>query len=531
MAERKTFVRRASGLVREVSAVDVLAYNMFIISLGYALFMFFYWVLYPGASLEWSIILTIVVSIVQGLVYALLASAYPRSGGDYVYMTRILHPALGFVMSWNFWIWMVFYVGLQSGMIGFQGLAPTLGGIGFITGDANLISLGQWAGTSNAYFMIGTAAIIIYALLLISGMKNYFNFQKVLFVIAMASTIVMMVLLATTSHETFVARFNALAKPYSHVDDTYSATIQTAVAEGFTPGAPISLLETVFFFVWPWLAIGYCMLSASYSGEVKSVKKSQIFGMLGSAIITGFLFILLAFLGGRVFGYNFIGAMGYLQFNDPAALLIPVTPWYNLWTALLTDNVALSSFILVGWFSWFLVLAVAAFLFTTRTSFAWAMDGMLPNAFSYVSERFRTPVNTIILSAVGAVIFLAGIAYTTWLGVLSGTLGIGLVWFLASVAAMIFPFRRRDFYKKSGINWEIAGVPVISILGLLNAITNGVAIYIMLFDWRAFANSPTSEELVGAFLVVGVIIFYVMKYVRKKQGVDVNLIFQEIPVE
>lgn len=531
MTQPKTFVRRASGLVREVSAIDVLAYNMFIISLGYSLFMFFYWVLYPGASLEWSIILTIVVSIFQGLVYALLAAAYPRSGGDYVYMTRILHPALGFVMSWNFWIWMVFYVGLQSGMIGFQGLAPMLGGIGFVTGDATLISLGQWAGTPNAYFMIGTGAIIVYALLLISGMRNYFNFQKVLFAIAIASTAVMMILLATTSHETFVARFNALAKPYSNLEDTYSATIQTAVGKGFTASAPTSWIETVFFFVWPWLAIGYCMLSASYSGEVKSVKKSQIFGMLGSAIITGIIFILLAFLGGRVFGYDFMGATAYLQFNDPAALLIPVTPWYNLWTALLTDNVAISSFMMVGWFTWFLVLAVAAFLFTTRTSFAWAMDGMLPNAFSYVNERYRTPVNTILLSAVGAILFLAGIAYTSWLGVLSGTLGIGFVWFLASIAAIIFPFRRREFYKKSGINWEIAGVPVISILGVFNAITNAVAIYIMLFDWRAFANSTTSEELVVAFLIVGVVIFYVMKYVRKKQGVDVNLIFREIPVE
>lgn len=114
---------------------------------------------------------------------------------------------------------------------------------------------------------------------------------------------------------------------------------------------------------------------------------------------------------------------------------------------------------------------------------------------------------------------------------LSGTLGIGFVWFLASIAAIIFPYRRREFYKKSGITWEIAGVPVISILGVLNAITNAVAIYIMLFDWRAFANSTTSEELVVAFLIVGVVIFYVMKYVRKKQGIDVNLIFREIPVE
>ena len=531
MTEAKPFIRKASGLVREVSLFDVFAYNIFIISLGYSVYMFFYWILYPGASIELSIVITTIVAIFQGLTYALLASAYPRSGGDYVYISRILHPTLGFVMSFNFYIWMIFYVGLQHGMISYQGLGPMLSGIGFVTNNPDLISMGQWVGTPSTYFMIGTIVIILYALLLISGMKNFFNFQKILFVIAMVSAVVMLVLMATTSHETFVARFNALAQPYSGVPDTYDLTIKTAVEKGFTPNAPFSLLETGYFFVWPWLAIGYCMLSASYSGEVKSVKKSQIFGMVGSAVITAILFLLLGILGGGVFGYDFLGASGYLMFNDPASLPMPIAPWYNVFTALLTDNPALSAFILFGWFTWFLMLALAAFLFTTRTSFAWAMDGMLPSAFSYVSERFRTPVNTIILSAVGGIIFLAGIAFTTWLGVLSGTLGIGLVWLFASIAAVVFPWRRREFYKRSGIDWELGGVPVISIIGIINVVTNLVAIYIMIADWRAFANSPTSIAMVVGFLVVGLALFYVMKYVRKRQGVDVDLTFREIPVE
>jgi hypothetical protein len=53
----------------------------------------------------------------------------------------------------------------------------------------------------------------------------------------------------------------------------------------------------------------------------------------------------------------------------------------------------------------------------------------------------------------------------------------------------------------------------------------------MIADWRAFANSPTSVALVIGFLVVGSVLFYVMKYFRKSQGVDVDLTFREIPVE
>jgi amino acid transporter len=159
------------------------------------------------------------------------------------------------------------------------------------------------------------------------------------------------------------------------------------------------------------------------------------------------------------------------------------------------------------------------------------MDGLLPNAFKYVSERYRTPINTIILSGIGGILFAAGIEYTTWLGVLSGALGIAFAFLFTSVAALVFPFRKRDFYKRSGVAWEVAGVPLISIVGGLNVIALLMAIYIMIVDPRAFANSPTSLTLVALFLLAGLALFYVMKYVRKRQGVDVNLIFREIPVE
>jgi amino acid transporter len=188
-------VRKASGLVREVSGFDVLAYNMFMISIGYTLFIVLYWISYPGASLELAIVITTFVSVFQGLTYALLATVYPRSGGDYVYITRIIHPTLGFVMSWNFFVWMLFYLGLNAGMLGFQGLAPMLAGIGFVTNQPNLISAAQWAGTPSAYFMIGIVSIVFYGILLASGMKNYFTFQKIVFVIALASAVVTIVLL------------------------------------------------------------------------------------------------------------------------------------------------------------------------------------------------------------------------------------------------------------------------------------------------------------------------------------------------
>ena len=39
-------------------------------------------------------------SLIGALCYAELASTYPRSGGDYVYLTRAYGPAVGFLFGW-----------------------------------------------------------------------------------------------------------------------------------------------------------------------------------------------------------------------------------------------------------------------------------------------------------------------------------------------------------------------------------------------------------------------------------------------
>src|SRR5438876_2452849 len=40
-------------------------------------------------------------SLAGALCYAELASTYPRSGGDYVYLTRAYGPSIGFLFGWS----------------------------------------------------------------------------------------------------------------------------------------------------------------------------------------------------------------------------------------------------------------------------------------------------------------------------------------------------------------------------------------------------------------------------------------------
>src|SRR2546429_4845468 len=95
-AQVQVFTRRASGLVRVMSPYSAFAYN--VLNIG----VIFPWVyittiaLYPNANVWLGIIITGLFTAFLAVVYAGLASAMPRTGGDYVFQSRTLRPWFGF---------------------------------------------------------------------------------------------------------------------------------------------------------------------------------------------------------------------------------------------------------------------------------------------------------------------------------------------------------------------------------------------------------------------------------------------------
>src|SRR2546427_9439771 len=137
-----TFVRKAPGLVRTAGPLDVLAYNINFISIGLLLtFMFLFMPsLYPGVNMYLSMLIAIIITVPTGLVYGFLSASMPRSGGDYVYVSRILGPALGTMANWNITIWWFFYGGVPSAFFLGYGFSPMLGVFGVYTGTTPLLA-------------------------------------------------------------------------------------------------------------------------------------------------------------------------------------------------------------------------------------------------------------------------------------------------------------------------------------------------------------------------------------------------------
>ena len=125
LAERpRLYTRRSSGLVREMSGTAALMGSVCIVNLPIAaVTLMLLPFAFPGASMPLSVLLSFVPATILGGVYILFGIMMPRSGGDYVFNGRALHPAVGFAANFNFVVWNLLFAGIESVVVS-PGRAP-----------------------------------------------------------------------------------------------------------------------------------------------------------------------------------------------------------------------------------------------------------------------------------------------------------------------------------------------------------------------------------------------------------------------
>ena len=101
---QELFVRRSTGLVREASAIDAAIFNaVFSAPVGATLAwgVFFALAVFPGSDLVTATLIAFVLNIPVLIMMSLLAASMPRTGGDYVWVSRILSPPLAVVSNFD----------------------------------------------------------------------------------------------------------------------------------------------------------------------------------------------------------------------------------------------------------------------------------------------------------------------------------------------------------------------------------------------------------------------------------------------
>jgi len=533
--EEKVFARKASGLVRGLSFLD--AFGVGFMNQGLTPSM---WVMislglgvYTGGNL---IIATLLSAVLCGigfsLVWGILGGSMPRSGGEYIYNSRIIHPIIGIAESFgNAFVWIMWiYV-----------LAPW-------TIDPGLVMLFQFLGMPEvaesltqpiALFLIATLINIVGLLFVVFGVKVFAKVQKAIMVLAMLGTTVILLVFTFTSHEAFVQAWNGLAGQYGSLDyNAFLTAVKAAAQEaGDVIPATWNWFDTLGVMVaGSWLfAYSYCI--TFIAGEVKRPDKTIILANLSAILVPAFFMLWLAIVLYRTVGFEFLTATAWLDNMGTEAIAGYTLPWSSHFVGLaatINQNAILVflmalSFILFS--LWWVALSYLAF---PRILFAWGMDRMGPKWFADVDYRWASPVKNHILCFILAEMGIA--LYAFWQNPMTGLSVTGLeivsVFGVTAVAAAIFPFTKkaRHIWESSPYRrWQILNIPAVTIGGVVNLIYLAILFYF-------FIVMPDLEGLaIGSLILyaivwgLGILWYFYWKQRNKQVGVDVSMTFGELP--
>jgi len=552
------FVRKATGLVRSWSVFDAFIYALFsinLITLGLYIFSQMY---YFEGGLVPALILSAAFIFFEVIVYAGMIAVMPRSGGDYVWQSRILGGGIGFVLAvtgWWFILWL--WVPLYGDMLRHMVLVPMLGILG-------APDLAIWfAAQDSGLFVSSLITLAVVSIYVALGMKTYARIQRVCFYGGMAGLLIVIGLLLGGKPESFRSGLEANS---ATLFGTSSGVIEKTVELGTAAGAstPLSggtigvifltLPFLVFFNLWPnWGATLY--------GEVRGATdfKRNVAGMgwaLGATTVLGIILLLAI---SRAIGWDF-----YMQANGAwwnftwgyttDAPALPFWPYPTLIAAFLTTNRVLQFAIVLlmslWWFGW----SGTVFLSSTRVIFAAAFDRLLPERVAEVDQRTGTPLYALALMVIPSIIVSYLYAYRVGVNpdgtggfrslTLDSTLVIAITYLGTTIAAILLPHRKPALYKASPIaKYTVLGIPLIVVAGVIF----GGFLAFLLVEWLldpwlnpAFAPAgmygislanKTSVLYMGAMYLLALMIYYGFRAYRKREGIDLDKVHAEIPVE
>ena len=530
----RVFLRKASGLIKTASNTDVFIYDIGLVSIGLGLgfILFFGPAVYLGGNLFVATVLAGAAMLLVGLGMVTWSVTIPRSGGVYNYGTRSMWPPLAFTLSFvevSAWL---FYGSFGAWYLTKLGIAPAFTAWGILSGNSRIEGYGTDLAGNWPTFLIAAGALTIGAIILASGMRRFFLSQKIMFTIAVGGTIVFLLTLLTTSHSEFVANVNRhMGDRLGSGGDAYGGAIKAARDAGWTD-AGFDLKQTILLANWAFLPLIGAAFSISIGGEIKQVTRGQTLGILGAIGGAVTVWLVSFALVYRTVGSEFLGAITYGTLNGVKGATAPVDPYITLLTGLGSGSVALTLLIALGFIAWIWLWIPTQILYPTRAIVAWALDRVAPDVMGTVNERTHTPIPAIAFALAGGITFVAFLTFTSFFQLVIFIEVAVLAWAIVLLAGVFFPYRRPDIYNKSPIsNMRILGLPVMTVACALGSAAAFFFFFDLFFDSFAAGHSRHSLSVLIGWFVGAFVLFWVMKLLRRRQGVDVDLAFKEIPVE
>ena len=526
----KGFTREATGLVRSISTLDSLGMGLAAFGLvGPLVFYFDFMSSFPNDNPLTAVVIASLVTTIQTLAWAMLATAFPRSGGDYTFNTRIIHPTIGLMVDMLIVFTTPEAFALQtissiipfSDMLIYEGLA---------TNNPSLTAAGNFLVNPTVEFIVTTALLIVVLVLLVTKTSIYFRAQTLFNLAAIFAVLVIVALCLTTPNSVYKTEFTR----FFHVD--YNSVITAASKAGLSVpvvwGTLPTLIGTSYLLyylrtVWPTYV----------AGEIRNARKSLYVCLLGGQIIGELLMLAVGVVSIGTFGRTFMTSVAVLAYRGhPPFHITPFGSVLDLAAPLFGNPILLAIIFTV------IVLAnfstgTLALLAISRKLFAWSFDRLIPSKFSEVSPRFGVPIypsiTICLIAEVYTVLFVYGhliFFIINGVGVIKAALSLGI----GCLSAVLFPLRKNLFeLAPPFVRKKIGSVPIISVIGLF-AFLGIVGLLLFGQIIPAFESGLNAAKVAVTFILffAGLPFYYFVKRHRMRtEGIDLGLVYSQIPPE
>jgi amino acid transporter len=529
----RLFTRKATGLVREAKTSDALIYNLLWSSVG--LTFAFYWLFYgfyPGASPYVSLLVAAGLGLPGAFIYAMLTQVMPRTGGDYVFNSRSLHPAIGFAGNFSYCFWLAIVIGVYTTYFAGYGVSAWGRMMAGFTGNRGWLSFGDWFSTGWGLFITGTVMLLIAAgLFILGGTRLFFRIQAIGFMLFVTGAFVLPILIGLfQSKSGFLTNFNEYAANLG-VNNATDALAESARDAGFA-NSGFSLTTSIKSVSIFWFIFGFIFSSTYFAGEIRTSRGTHLRSMPGALLIAVITLLILtpAFL--KIADYTFNGRLG---FADPASYgFAGGAPAYPELMAIASGSPLLGTIMIAGFAVGLILWLPQTLLLVSRSMFAWSFDLIMPEKLSYVEPRSKAPLVSILVMLVLSIASTAIYAFTDWFSSISVLLGLSLTLLITAISGAILPFRQPSMVEGSPYNRKVAGIPLFTLVGSLAFLGFAAAVVIILWDpgsGASLSQNPGKLLLALGIYVIAFVIYAIARAVRMRQGIDLSLSHRELPPE
>ena len=298
-------------------------------------------------------IIGVLLALTGAICYSELGTVFPMAGGEYIYLSRVYHPLLGFLSGW------------ASFTVGF-GAAVAAGAVSFSSYAFQVFPIDQNAAGVGKCLALGLVWIL--TVIHVAGVGVGGFVQQILTVLKVGAIVGLI--------------FGALSFGQGHWENL------EVRAPNVQPGFGTIIVSLIFvtYSYSGWNAAGYI------AGEIMEPRRNIPLIMIGGTVLVGLLYFLLNLVYFYALPVATLGQAPILPVAEKASVALFGPRAEGLVAAILCVSIAgsVSAMIWAG----------------PRVYYAMAQDGLFPTYFSKVKDQGAVPGRSIILQSVWVTILI-----------------------------------------------------------------------------------------------------------------------------